>query len=425
MFTLLFSLIVYTLTLAYGCGPILSLDSVVSLDISISGVCFIILLLTSFVIVVTLSSTKSPRSTFLWLHWFMFAALVFIFLFKNSVLYFAFAEIRLIPISLIILGWGYQPERSLAFIYMFIYTFCSALPLLLVLLIIGVTEARWNVFQFNFVSAAQPATISSVFKLMLVFSTVAAFLVKFPMYRVHLWLPKAHVEAPLTGSIILAGLLLKLGGFGWFLLQPLIINRDFFSFFLSSFSGAGAVVVRFICLRQIDIKVLIAYSSVAHLGVVIISFSSGRVLPFIGGLFIIVAHGFSSPGIFYGANCLYNRSGSRNILINSGMIQFMPRITFFWFLLCIANMGAPPSRNLLSEALAIRGLVNRDLGLSFQVSFLAFLGGAYTLVLYSSSQQGQKKPKFSYCLQTRALEFHVWFLLVFSVYGFRLILILI
>lgn len=225
--------------------------------------------------------------------------------------------------------------------------------------------------------------------------------------------------------MILAGLLLKLGGFGWFLLLPLTTNRDFFSFFLSSFSGTGAVVVRFICLRQIDIKVLIAYSSVAHLGVVIISFSSGGVLPFLGGLFIIVAHGFSSPGIFYGANCLYNRSGSRNIIINSGITQFIPRITLFWFLLCMANMGAPPSRNLLSEILAIRGLINTDLGLSFQVSFLVLLAGAYTLVLYSSSQQGQKKAKFSSCLQARALEFHIWSLLVFSVYVSRLMLILI
>lgn len=186
MFTLLFGFIIYILTLAYRCGPMLSLDSIVSLDISVSRVCFIMLLLTSFGLVITLSSTKSPRSTFLWLHWFMFTALVFVFFFKNSVVYFACCEISLVPISLIILGWGYQPERSSAFMYMFIYTFFSALPLLLILLIIGVTEARWNVFQFNFISTVQPTTIDSMFKLILVVSTVAAFLVKFPLYGVHL-----------------------------------------------------------------------------------------------------------------------------------------------------------------------------------------------------------------------------------------------
>lgn len=423
-FTLLFRAVIYTAILTYAHSVIFSLELIIALDISVSLVCFIILMLTNFVIRITLRSTNSPRSAFLWSHWFIWTALLLVFFFKRTLLYFVFCEIRLIPISLIILGWGYQPERSLAFMYIFMYTFCSAIPLLLILLTIGVTEAGWNLFQFNFFISLRPINLWSLYRSILIFLTMSAFLVKFPIYGVHLWLPKAHVEAPLTGSMILAGLLLKLGGFRWFLLNPLL-RGGLLSIFLSSFRGLGAVVVRFICLRQIDIKVLIAYSSVAHLGIVIIAFSSGRVLSFIGGLFIIVAHGFSSPGIFYGANNLYLRSNSRNVLLNSRIIQFMPTITLFWFLLCMANISAPPSRNLVSEMIAIRALINIRLRLALQISFLVFLGGAYTLVLYSSSQQGQKKPKFSSCFQTRPLEFHIWALLVCSVYGLRLMLIII
>ena len=156
-------------------------------------------------------------------------------------------------------------------------------------------------------------------------------MVKFPIYRVHLWLPKAHVEAPVSGSMILAGLLLKIGGFGWFLIIPLITSSPRMWVF-TSFSLMGGTLIRLACLRQVDIKVIIAYSSVAHLGFVIGAFTSDRSLGFVGGVLIILTHGLSSPGIFYSANVFYSRSGSRNILINSGSVQFTPLILIFWFL---------------------------------------------------------------------------------------------
>ena len=184
-------------------------------------------------------------------------------------------------------------------------------------------------------------------------------MVKFPLYGVHLWLPKAHVEAPVRGSIILAGLLLKIGGFGWFLIIPFISSSPLIWVF-SSFRLSGGALISLACLRQVDIKVIIAYSSVAHLGFVIGAFTSDSSLGFIGGFLIMVTHGLSSPGIFYSANYFYYRSGSRNILLNYGHIQFTPLILIFWFLLCIANIRAPPSRNLLAELFTISSLVNRS-----------------------------------------------------------------
>jgi len=155
----------------------------------------------------------------------------------------------------------------------------------------------------------------------------------------------------------------------------------------------GAVQISFTCLRQVDLKVLIAYSSVAHLGVVIIALGISSTFAFAGGIFVIVAHGLSSPGIFYGANCFYTRSGSRNMLLNSRLVQFVPTLGLWWFLFCIANMRAPPSGNLLAELIVVSGLVNTCPTLAMQLGFLIFLGGAYTLIAYSASQQGQKKTK--------------------------------
>lgn len=374
----------------------------------------LILLLTRLVIFITNISLVKPISFFLWCHWLTCLTLVAIFLFKSRIAYFVLSEISLIPISLIIFGWGYQPERSTAFIYLFLYTICASLPLLVTLLSLGSLGFVWHL--------AEPVALSSSSRTggfrggALRLITVLAFLVKFPVYGVHLWLPKAHVEAPVTGSIILAGLLLKLGGFGWFLLLPLI-NSLGLNLLLCSWAGVGAVQISFTCLRQVDLKVLIAYSSVAHLGVVIIALGISSTFAFAGGIFVIVAHGLSSPGIFYGANCFYTRSGSRNMLLNSRLVQFVPTLGLWWFLFCIANMRAPPSGNLLAELIVVRGLVNTCPTLAMQLGFLIFLGGAYTLIAYSASQQGQKKPKFWTRVPLSFLEVLIFFLLALSAYS--------
>ena len=399
-----------------------SLDWVVFSQISGTRVCLLFVLLSRGVILVTISCTPKPGPQFLWAHWFIYLSLVGIFLFKGSVSYFAMSEVSLLPISLIILGWGYQPERSSAFVYMFLFTVRAALPLLLILLGLGASEIIWDILHLSMFNTW--TAVSRRLSLVICLFTVAAFLVKFPLYRVHLWLPKAHVEAPVTGSIVLAGLLLKLGGFGWFLVLALINNQEFNSI-VSSFAGAGAVIIRFVCLRQVDLKVLIAYSSVSHLGVVIIVLRSSNSLGLTGGLLIIITHGFSSPGIFYGANCFYSRSRSRNILLNSASGQFTPIVSMWWFLLCMGNISAPPSRNLAAELTAINRLVNTDFGLRVLAGVLVFLAGAYTLVLYSGSQQGQKKPKFRDRSQISFIEQQTFLYLVLCVYFLLLVIILI
>jgi NADH-ubiquinone oxidoreductase chain 4 len=209
------------------------------------------------------------------------------------------------------------------------------------------------------------------------------------MFFVHLWLPKAHVEAPVSGSIILAGIILKLGGYG---LMRLIIIFSFIGIKINLFfirlRLVGGLFVSLICLRQRDMKSLIAYSSVAHIGLVLSGIITLNYWGLAGALVIMVAHGLCSSGLFCLANISYERVMSRSLYLNKGMINLVPRLSFFWFLLVSCNMAAPPSLNLLGEIMLINRILSfRKFNMLFLI-MISFFGAVYSLFLYSYSQHG-------------------------------------
>nr|URX54508.1 NADH dehydrogenase subunit 4 [Glyptotermes sp. 19 AB-2022a] len=297
----------------------------------------------------------------------------------NLFSFYLFFESSLIPTVFLILGWGYQPERLQAGVYLFFYTLLASLPML-----VGIFYVYDVMNSTCFFLLVGLDSFGSLFYFCMVF----AFLVSMPMFLVHLWLPSAHVEAPVSGSMILAGVLLKLGGYGLLRVFPILVNFFNFGFIWISISLVGGFLVSLVCMRQTDLKSLIAYSSVAHMGIVIGGIMTMSYWGVYGSFTLMIAHGLCSSGLFCLANISYERLGSRSLLISRGLLSLMPSMSFWWFMLSACNMAAPPSLNLLGEVSLLNSLISWSWASMLFLVFLSFFSAAYTLYLFSYSQHG-------------------------------------
>nr|AMP43711.1 NADH dehydrogenase subunit 4 [Dialysis sp. KW-2016] len=309
--------------------------------------------------------------------------LLFLFLTFSSMslfMFYLFFESSLVPTLFLVLGWGYQPERLQAGIYLLFYTLFGSLPLLVCIFFMYYNMNTMNLFMLNRIYSYELLYIGMIF----------AFLVKMPMFLVHLWLPKAHVEAPVAGSMILAGILLKLGGYGLF--RVLVFLQEMgmkYNFIWISISLVGGVLISLVCLRQTDLKALIAYSSVCHMGIILSGLMTLSYWGMSGSYVLMIAHGLCSSGLFCLANISYERLSSRSLLINRGMLNFMPSMALWWFLLCSANMSVPPTINLLGEISLLNSIISWSWLSMIMLSLLSFFSAVYTLYLYSYSQHGK------------------------------------
>nr|YP_010140073.1 NADH dehydrogenase subunit 4 [Nacolus tuberculatus]QQK57718.1 NADH dehydrogenase subunit 4 [Nacolus tuberculatus] len=361
------------------------------------------LILLSFLIVslMVLSMVNLfANSFFLFLVFLLFICLVFFFCVLNFFLMYMFFEFSLIPLLILIFGWGYQPERLLAGFYLFFYTLFSSLPFLVLIIFFYLSIGSSFFDMFNGYSCS----------FFVYFFMFFSFLIKLPMFIFHFWLPKAHVQAPICGSMILAGIMLKVGGYG-------IIRFMYFyeytfmsySFIFYSFSILGSVLVGLICFVQCDIKCMIAYSSISHMMLGLLGILSMTTWGLFGCYLMMVAHGFCSSGLFCLSSISYSRLLSRSFYLNKGLINYFPSVTFFWFVFCCFNMSCPPSINFLSELFILFSMINYFGFSYFFFFFISFFSSCFSFYLFSYSQHGIYFSNYSFSC-VNVLEFLLLFI---------------
>ena len=350
--------------------------------LGVDGLSMWFVLLTAFITVIVVISAWEVISDRVGLYLGSFLVLsglmVGVFCALDGLLFYVFFEATLIPMYIIIGVWG-GPRRVYAAFKFFLYTLAGSL-----LMLVAITYLYYKSGGSFDILAWHRLPLSAQAQTLLFFAFLAAFAVKVPMWPVHTWLPDAHVEAPTGGSVVLAAIMLKLGAYG-FLRFSLPITPDAsheWAPFIIALSLIAVIYIGLVAIVQQDMKKLVAYSSVAHMGFVTLGFFVFNDLGMAGGIVQMISHGFVSGAMFLCIGVLYDRVHSRQIADYGGVVNTMPKFAAFAMLFFMANCGLPGTSGFTGEWMVILGTVKVNFWIGLLASTTLILGASYTLWMY-------------------------------------------
>ena len=377
-----------------------------------------LILLTSWITAIVLVTRTiiihKNQKSFLFHRLCLFQGLLLTFTFISAfwVVTYLFFEGSLIPTLIMILVWGNNPERLYASMYFLLYTVGASLPIIAAFLwIIGNQDRaprQWCVYRDIFFS---PMAFVGIL-------LILGFLVKLPIYLLHVWLPKAHVEAPVGGSMFLAGVLLKLGPYGViriFEIYPFL--KWSWRGFIGAWSLGGAIVRALICFRQVDIKSLVAYASVRHMGLTIARICNNTFAGLVGAKIILIGHGLISSALFALVNFYYENTYSRSLFVNRGIIHASPPLTFWWCIAIAANAAIPPSLNFLAEVLMYISLISTRRSAFVPIILVRYsvITLVYRIIIFTGLHHGETSGHLNFICE-RSIYFSISLLLLGPAY---------
>lgn len=370
--------------------PYSNINFVLGLD----GISLFFVILTTFLVPICLlvgwSSIQKSKKEYIIAFLVLESLMIAVFCMLDLLLFYVFFESVLIPMFIIIGVWGSRQRKIQAAYQFFLYTLFGSLFMLLAILLIffqtGTTDLQ----------ILLTTEFSERRQILLWIAFFASFAVKVPMVPVHIWLPEAHVEAPTAGSVILAGILLKLGTYGFLRFSiPMFPEATlYFTPFIYTLSVIAIIYTSLTTIRQIDLKKIIAYSSVAHMNFVTIGMFSLNMQGIEGSILLMLSHGLVSSALFLCVGALYDRHKTRLVRYYGGLAQTMPIFSVIFLFFTLANMSLPGTSSFIGEFLILVGAFQRNTLIATLAAIGMILGAAYSLWLYNRVVFGNFQPNF-------------------------------
>ena len=400
----------------------------INYDLGVDGISMPLIALTTYttllVILGSWSTIKFKVSQYLAAFLVMQGMIIGVFASLDSILFYVFWEGMLIPMYLSIGIWGSE-NRSYAAIKFFLFTFLGSALMLIALLYLGLKANSFYIPDFY------PLALDRTEQLLIFLGFLLAFAVKIPMWPVHTWLPDAHTEAPAGGSVILAALMLKIGGYG-FLRFSLPITPDashMLDWVMIGLSLVAIVYIGFIAIAQTDMKRLIAYSSVAHMGFVtlgcfmvyLIFARTGNVeeayMSLAGAMVQMISHAFGAGAMFLGFGMLYQQYHTRRIRDFGGIVNTMPIFTAFFMIFAMSNVALPGTSGFVGEFLVILSAFKASIWITFTCALTLIIGAAYTLWMFKRVFFGPiANERVASLVDVNKLEILIFILLVIPIF---------